>query len=81
MRPPSRGLRDRLPRSRLLRVLLGIALLIGGVLGFLPILGFWMIPLGIAVLATDSPAIRRLWRRTLLRFGRLKEAVRARWQD
>ena len=38
-----------------LRTLLGILLMIGGVLGFLPILGFWMFPLGIAFIALDLP--------------------------
>ena len=38
-----------------LRTLLGILLMIGGVLGFLPILGFWMFPLGIAFVALDLP--------------------------
>jgi len=31
-------------------------------LGFLPVLGFWMIPLGLLVLSVDLPAVRR-WRR------------------
>jgi purine-cytosine permease-like protein len=43
---------------------LGVLLVIGGVLGFLPILGFWMIPLGIVVLSVDLHFIRR-WRRKL----------------
>lgn len=43
-----------------LRGLLGILLILAGVLGFLPILGFWMIPLGVALLATDVPRLR-LW--------------------
>ncbi len=34
--------------------------MVGGVFGFLPILGFWMIPLGLAIAALD---IRPLWRR------------------
>jgi hypothetical protein len=42
-----------------LRLLLGLLLIVGGVFGFLPILGFWMIPLGIAVAALD---ILPLWR-------------------
>ena len=42
-----------------LRLLLGLALIAGGVFGFLPVLGFWMIPLGIAVAALD---IGPLWR-------------------
>jgi hypothetical protein len=51
------------PESRWLRVLLGIALIFGGLLGFLPILGFWMIPLGLIVLSIDFHPIRRLRRR------------------
>ncbi len=54
-----------LPRSRLARTLLGGALVIGGgVLGFLPILGYWMVPVGLLVLASDNAAIRRFNRRT-----------------
>lgn len=38
----------------------GFLLVLFGLLGFLPVLGFWMVPLGIAVAAMD---IRPLWRR------------------
>ena len=41
-----------------LRLILGVLLIIGGIFGFLPILGFWMIPLGAAVAAID---IRPVW--------------------
>lgn len=51
-----------LPGSRLARIILGILLIIGGMLGFLPILGFWMIPLGLLVLSVDLSYVRR-WRR------------------
>ncbi len=44
------------------RTLLGLLLIVGGVFGFLPILGFWMIPLGVAVILLDVTMIRR-WRR------------------
>ena len=54
------GFKVRLPRSRLLRLGLGGGLIVGGLFGFLPILGFWMLPLGIIVLAADIPAARRL---------------------
>jgi hypothetical protein len=53
------GFRIKLPQSRYLRVGLGLALCAGGVLGFLPVLGFWMLPLGIIVLAVDIPAAHR----------------------
>lgn len=49
----------RLPPG--LRLVVGILLIGGGVLGFLPLLGFWMIPLGIAVAALDVlPVLRWL---------------------
>ena len=35
------------------RLVLGVLLLIGGLLGALPVLGFWMIPLGLLVLSVD----------------------------
>ncbi|MBH0239134.1 hypothetical protein [Methylobrevis albus] len=54
----------RVPRSRLVRRLIGSGLIAGGFLGFLPVLGFWMVPLGLAVLSIDSPRARRLRRRT-----------------
>ena len=55
----------RLPQNAPIRIALGIALIIGGTLGFLPILGFWMIPLGLLVLSQDLPVVRR-WRRSLV---------------
>jgi hypothetical protein len=51
-----------LPRSRPIRIGLGIVLIAGGLLGFLPVLGFWMLPLGLLVLSVDIPIVRR-WRR------------------
>jgi hypothetical protein len=41
------------------RSLLGILLIFGGILGFLPILGFWMIPVGATFIALDIPPLRR----------------------
>jgi hypothetical protein len=51
-----------LPQSRTIRVGLGILLVAGGLVGFLPVVGFWMIPLGLLVLSVDIPVVRR-WRR------------------
>jgi len=47
------------------RGLLGVCLIFLGILGFLPVLGFWMIPLGLALLATDIPPLGRWLRRRL----------------
>ncbi len=46
------------PSARWLRVPAAIALMTGGALGFLPILGFWMVPLGLALVARDVPFMR-----------------------
>ncbi len=48
----------RKPGSGLVRIPLGIVLILFGLVGFLPILGFWMIPLGLLVLAIDVPLVR-----------------------
>lgn len=53
-------IRTRVPRG--LRFLLGLLLIVGGVLGFLPVLGFWMIPLGVMVAAFDVRLALRWWR-------------------
>ena len=50
-------IRQRVPPG--LRTLLGLLLVAGGTVGFLPVLGFWMIPLGVGVLAVDFPAAKR----------------------
>ncbi|MCB1362852.1 MAG: hypothetical protein KDK02_01950 [Rhodobacteraceae bacterium] len=52
--------RAHVPRG--LRLALGVVLILGGLVGFLPVLGFWMIPLGVAVAALDVRLYRR-WRR------------------
>ena len=46
-------------RAVWVRVPAGVALIGGGVLSFLPVLGIWMLPLGLALLAQDIPVIRR----------------------
>jgi len=48
----------RRPSVRWLRIPVGTLLTFGGVLGFLPILGFWMSPLGLVLLAEDVPPLR-----------------------
>ena len=60
------GREFQMPRSRALRVVIGVSLVLFGILGFLPILGFWMIPLGILVLSYEFASIRRLRRRVVV---------------
>jgi len=65
-----------LPRSKALRITIGTALVLGGLVGFLPVLGFWMVPLGIIVLSVDIPAARRLRRRVAVWWERQRRAWR-----
>jgi hypothetical protein len=55
----------RRPSARRLRIPLGILLTFGGFIGFLPILGFWMLPIGLALLADDVPPLRYVRTRIL----------------
>jgi hypothetical protein len=48
------------------RVTIGVLFLLGGFLWFLPVLGIWMVPLGLIVLAFDIPFMRR-WMRAWAR--------------
>ena len=48
----------RQPASRWIRFPLGIFLILAGIVGFLPILGFWMVPLGLIVVAQDLPFLQ-----------------------
>lgn len=47
------------PEAKWLRWPLGVALIAGGVLGFLPVLGVWMLPIGALLLGEDIPPVRR----------------------
>ena len=46
------------PSSRWVRIPSGALLVVGGVFSFLPVLGIWMLPLGLALLAEDVAALR-----------------------
>lgn len=54
---PLRWLRS--PSSRWVRLPLAALLILGGIVGFLPVLGLWMVPLGILLLAQDVPLLRK----------------------
>lgn len=61
-----------MPRSRAGRIGLGSVLMVGGTLGFLPVLGFWMLPVGFIVLSNDISFIRRRRRRMVIWWSRRK---------
>jgi hypothetical protein len=66
-----------LPGSPVVRMGLGILLVLCGFVGFLPVLGFWMVPLGLLILSVDLPSVRRFRRRMEVRCGRWMQKRRA----
>jgi len=55
----------RRPSSRWARLPAGALFTIGGVFSILPVLGLWMLPVGLVLLAEDIPALRRMTDRCL----------------
>jgi hypothetical protein len=78
--PAFRSLMDSLieGRLRLVRVPIGILLFLGGFLWFLPVLGLWMLPLGLLLLALDLPMLRPPVSAATIRARR---RVRTWWRD
>ena len=60
----------RRPGARLIRLPLGILLMLGGIFSFLPVLGIWMLPLGLMLLALDIALLRAPVSYALVRGGR-----------
>jgi hypothetical protein len=56
----------RAPSSRWVRVPVGLLLIVGGLFSILPVLGLWMLPLGLLLLAQDLPFLRRPMRRAIV---------------
>lgn len=83
---PSRARRTlrwlRAPSARRVRIPLGILLIVASVFSILPVLGLWMLPLGMLLLALDVPLLRHPTRRGILwlerRYVRWKRRRRAR---
>ena len=49
----------RKPSSIYARIPLAILLIVGGFLSFLPVLGLWMLPLGLLLFAQDVPWLQK----------------------
>ena len=62
--------RIRRPEARLIRIPLGILLVLGGIFSFLPVLGIWMLPLGLLILAIDLIFLQGPVNLAILRGGR-----------
>jgi hypothetical protein len=77
--PQVRGLIDRLldKRMRLVRLPIAFLFIVGGIFSVLPVLGIWMLPLGLMLLAVDVPVLRPVVTWGMIRVRRLI----ARWRQ
>jgi hypothetical protein len=48
----------RQPSMLIARILVCLLLIVGGLLAFLPLLGIWMLPLGLMIIAQDLPFLQ-----------------------
>jgi hypothetical protein len=64
----------------LVRVPLAVLLILGGIFSFLPVLGLWMLPLGLLVLAIDVPVLKRPVGNAIVRLQRWLSTTRRRWR-
>ncbi|UMM09043.1 hypothetical protein MKW11_02950 [Gluconobacter frateurii] len=55
----------RKPERKWVRIPAGILFMLGGCMAFLPVLGVWMVPVGILLLSEDIPFFRRLMEKAL----------------
>ena len=62
--------RLRNARPAWLKLVAAALLIVGGLLWFLPLVGIWMLPLGLILVADQFPATKRLLVKLLLRIKR-----------
>ncbi len=65
-------------RYRWLRVPLALLFILGGLAWFLPVLGLWMLPLGLLLLALDVPVLRPVVAAAIIRGRRRLDLWRQR---
>ena len=58
-----------------------LLLILGGVFSFLPVLGFWMLPLGLLLLAIDLPVLRSPISAVIIRSRRTGKRWFRHWRD
>ncbi len=78
--PASRPLSERLLRDgmRVIRLPVASLLVLGGIFSFLPVLGIWMLPLGLMLLAVDVPLIRPTITGSMIRVRRRSSVI---WRE
>ena len=70
----------RQPHRVMARSLAALLLIVGGLLSFLPILGIWMLPLGLIIISQDLPFLQRPLVRTFAWIERQYHSWRERFR-
>ena len=80
--PPLRGPMSTLRKDSWFPIRFPVALLLiaGGVFSFLPVLGIWMLPLGLLLLAVDLPVLRGPISVLVIRGRRKAQRLVRRWR-
>ena len=73
-----RWLRD--PEARWIRLPVGVLLILGSALWFLPVLGIEMLPIGLLLIAQDVPFLRGPVGRATIWLERKWKILRLRWK-
>jgi hypothetical protein len=81
--PALRGPMSRLRRTSWfpVRFPLAVLLTLGGLFWFLPVLGLWMLPAGLLLLAVDLPTLRGPISAIVIRGRRTAQRWLRRWRD
>jgi hypothetical protein len=71
----------RIPSSFAVRLAIAVLLILGGIFSFLPILGIWMLPLGLLLIAQDVPLLQGPLVGAFAWVERKCQWLRAKWRD
>jgi hypothetical protein len=71
----------RMPSSFSVRLVIAILLILGGIFSFLPVLGIWMLPLGLLLIAQDVPLLQKPLVAAFAWVEMKCEWLRVKWKD
>ena len=71
----------RKPSSFAARLAVGLLLILGGIFSFLPVLGIWMLPLGLLLIAQDVPFLQKPLVNVLAWMEKKWDLIRLKWQN
>src|SRR4030095_12526436 len=71
----------RMPSSFAVRLVIALLLILGGIFSFLPVLGIWMLPLGLLLIAQDVPVLQKPLVSALAWVEAKWERQKMKWRD